>query len=383
LGYALTYISTFGSSHIEPTQITILADNDYYSQPDTGKTPPSSSQRFANFGVPLLQAHKTGLGSSAALVTSFVAAVLTNYLSTEHFDLSTAQDRARLHNLAQAAHCAAQGKVGSGFDVAAAVYGSCVYRRFSPAILTRLGEASSSGFSARLKAVVEENGGPETKWDTQVTKDTVAIPKGLRLIMCDVDCGSQTVGMVKKVLAWRKENAEEAKDLWDVLQAANDMLRVGLVELSEIQKTSEMEYKNTLDAFASGEKVEGKTLASISKVTSTIWNIRSLIRQMSQKAGVPIEPASQTTLLDQCCGQKGVIGGVVPGAGGYDAVALLVVDDEAVLSNLNHFLAGFSIDASEEEGKIGRVRLLGVREEMEGVRLEKEDVAFPFVQTKS
>jgi phosphomevalonate kinase len=48
------------------------------------------------------------------------------------------------HHLAQAAHCAAQGKVGSGFDVSAAFSGSQRYRRFDPAILAPLVEVCSS-----------------------------------------------------------------------------------------------------------------------------------------------------------------------------------------------------------------------------------------------
>ena len=43
-----------------------------------------------------------------------------------------------MHNLAQYCHCYAQGKVGSGFDVSAAVYGSQRYRRFSPSVLDAL-----------------------------------------------------------------------------------------------------------------------------------------------------------------------------------------------------------------------------------------------------
>jgi len=43
-----------------------------------------------------------------------------------------------LHNVAQYCHCLAQGKVGSGFDVSAAVWGSHVYRRFNPAIINDL-----------------------------------------------------------------------------------------------------------------------------------------------------------------------------------------------------------------------------------------------------
>jgi len=43
-----------------------------------------------------------------------------------------------LHNVAQYCHCLAQGKVGSGFDVSAAVWGSHVYRRFNPSIINDL-----------------------------------------------------------------------------------------------------------------------------------------------------------------------------------------------------------------------------------------------------
>lgn len=42
------------------------------------------------------------------------------------------------HNTAQYVHCLAQGKFGSGFDVAAAIYGSHVYTRFDPKVLDPL-----------------------------------------------------------------------------------------------------------------------------------------------------------------------------------------------------------------------------------------------------
>jgi phosphomevalonate kinase len=65
LGYALSYISSIlPSTRIKPALVTILADNDYYSQ---GQNAPSSStngaQHFTDFGVRLQDAHKTGLGS--------------------------------------------------------------------------------------------------------------------------------------------------------------------------------------------------------------------------------------------------------------------------------------------------------------------------------
>ena len=98
---------------------------------------------FAPLDVPISQVNKTGLGSSAALITSLTAALLV------HFDVITREsiigngdadgDPRRLaHNLAQFVHCLAQGKVGSGFDVSAAVFGSQVYTRFDPGVIQPL-----------------------------------------------------------------------------------------------------------------------------------------------------------------------------------------------------------------------------------------------------
>jgi phosphomevalonate kinase len=280
-------------------------------------------------------------------VTAFTAAVLTYYLPRHQFDVETLDGKKRLHNLAQAAHCAAQGKVGSGFDVAAAVYGTCIYRRFSPSVLDGLGEVSSTAFANRLQALVDDVDG--TKWDTETVKGSIKMPADLRLVMCDVDCGSQTVGMVKRVLAWRKENADEAKSLWDSLHMHNTNLATSLTLFSE-----------------------GTT--SVRDIEECFANIRKLIRDMSNKSDVPIEPESQTKLLDACTSLDSVIGGVVPGAGGYDAIALLVTNDKSRgLSELETFLEqkwNAQDHGAMAAGTMGIVRPLGVREEMEGIKIE-------------
>lgn len=91
-------------------------------------------------GVDLDEVHKTGLGSSAALVTSLVGALLRYFLPASLMDEAHAyrgrcMGRDLVHALAQFCHCLAQGKIGSGFDVSSAVYGSQIYRRFQPEIL--------------------------------------------------------------------------------------------------------------------------------------------------------------------------------------------------------------------------------------------------------
>ena len=175
------------------------------------------------------------------------------------------------------------------------------------------------------------------KWDTEVDKDGASIPQGMTLVMCDVDCGSQTVSMVKQVLAWRKGDPEGSKKLWDELQGCNERLGKLLASGS----TSEKEFEGAFE------------------------EIRKRIRDMGTRSGVPIEPPEQTELLDALTkGVDGVAGGVVPGAGGYDAVVLLVKDDKETMDAIGEFLAKWS----KEKGS--NVKLLGTKGELEGARTE-------------
>lgn len=121
---------------------------------------------FAPLNVKIKDVHKTGLGSSAAMVTSLVSALFILWSTpSPEFASSTMKalsspprskgrelflerpDKATLalcHNLAQYVHSLAQGKVGSGFDVSAAVYGSHDYRRFSVECLGSLLDSASA-----------------------------------------------------------------------------------------------------------------------------------------------------------------------------------------------------------------------------------------------
>ena len=348
LRYVLTYLSHLSRCLEHSIVITILADDDYYSQQTKTSTDQQFSKSgFTNFRVKLSDAHKTGLGSSAALTTALVAALL-NYTTLEGSKDESLPLKV-IHNLAQAAHCAAQGKVGSGFDVAAAVYGSCLYRRFTPAILKNIDEPSTPGFGERLHRCVEDLD-LDHKWDVEVASEAVKLPSGILLLMCDVDCGSETPGMVRNILKWRKENSEEAGMLWTAIQQGSDDLCQELRRLTELEDISSEGYE---------------------ELGNILLAIRSLVREMSGKSGVPVEPPVITELLNHCSRASGVIGGVAPGAGGYDAVALLVRNDPVVVKNLQESLVGWK--SNETSGAvIGNVRLLGVKQENGGVR--KEDI---------
>jgi phosphomevalonate kinase len=81
---------------------------------------------------------KTGLGSSAALTAALCGSLL-HFCGVREQPVDSQKPQASLaaatHRVAQAAHATAQGKLGSGFDIASAAFGSGVYVRFSDLLI--------------------------------------------------------------------------------------------------------------------------------------------------------------------------------------------------------------------------------------------------------
>jgi phosphomevalonate kinase len=66
---------------------------------------------------------------------------------------------------------------------------------------------------------------------------------------------------------------------------------------------------------------------------------------------------------------------VVPGAGGFDALALLVEDRQGVIEQLTTFLDAYTPETEEgESASIGKARLLDVNQEIEGIKLEAKEL---------
>ncbi|VEU21663.1 DEKNAAC102390 [Brettanomyces naardenensis] len=316
-------------SYLKPTdnyeiEITIFSDSGYHTQAgSTAKVSNNGTRRFYYHDAAITEVPKTGLGSSAGLVTSLTSALLCCYLGPNFLN-KTAEENAQtlncLHNLSQVAHCIAQGKVGSGFDVAAATYGSVVYRRFKPELITRLMELDPSQFSNGLKELVDNA-------DWKIVHRQCSLVPGIRILMGDVAGGSETPKLVSKVLKWRKENPERALQVWTNLNNSN----MKLVEsLEQLRKSSKSDYSQTLDylnTHSASEIVDDNLSPGLLNIINCIKHIRHWLKLMSIESGAEIEPDEQTRLLDRCEALKGSLGGVVPGAGGYDAICLLVAED--------------------------------------------------------
>ncbi|KAH7094201.1 phosphomevalonate kinase [Auriculariales sp. MPI-PUGE-AT-0066] len=326
--------------------ITIVGDNDFYSQRAQLETRgwPRTRESLAKLppfnppGGTLKDVHKTGLGSSAALTTSLVLAIFA------HTGVAQPRD-ALAHRAAQRAHCVAQGKLGSGFDVAAAAFGSMLYNRFDPAAVPMDDDAP---LVPRLRDGA-------LKWDERIAP--FALPPGLRVMLADVDAGSDTPSMVGKVLKWKAAQPESSAELWAKLSRANSSFADELMSMGELARKDNAAYLAALNYAASvrhGEWVlhsqpatQAPVLTHLCRVRELINDIRGMMRDMSTGADVPIEPPEQTQLLDACAALQGVVGGGVPGAGGYDAIWVMVVDGGDAAQSVEKLWLGWTeVDVS-------------------------------------
>ncbi|KAG0653691.1 phosphomevalonate kinase [Rhodotorula mucilaginosa] len=344
----------------EPLDITIVGSNDFYTQSRSEKTP----EPFAPLNCTIRNVHKTGLGSSAAMVTSLTSSLFLHWTTTPPTDSvspspstsssssaaaaagpSTSSSRLPnpdrqttelLHNLAQYVHSLAQGKIGSGFDVSAAVHGSQTYRRFAVECLGDLLERGTAPVPAEeLLSILSPAKNP--KWTDSTTAGSVtpfSLPPHTLLLLADVDAGSNTPSMVGKVMQWKKAQPEEAERVWNELARANEGLRDVCGELSEAAKRDGEGYVAEVTRLT-GLPVREWTDSALpfTAVVDSILQTRALMREMGAASDVPIEPAEQTRLLDACSALPGVIGAGVPGAGGYDAIWVLCLDPPSSTSS--------------------------------------------------
>nr|AGZ15314.1 phosphomevalonate kinase [Panax ginseng] len=314
---------------------------------------------------------KTGLGSSAAMTTAVVAALLSYLgvvnLSSLSEDQNQELDTADLdvvHVIAQTAHCIAQGKVGSGFDVSSAVYGSQRYVRFSPEVLS---SAQGAVGGQPLDEVITDV--LKGKWDHERTK--FSLPPLMMLLLGEPGTGgSSTPSMVGAVKKWQESDPQKSRDTWTKLSNANSALETQLNLLRKLAEEHWDAYKCVISScsMCKSEEWMGQTsepsqiqiVKALLGSRDAMLEIRCQMRQMGDAAGIPIEPESQTRLLDATMKMEGVLLAGVPGAGGFDAIFAVTLGD-ASSTNLTEAWSSHNVLA------------MLVREDPRGVSLQSSD----------
>ncbi|XBW35883.1 hypothetical protein QEN19_001457 [Hanseniaspora menglaensis] len=295
--------------------IKIFSDPGFHSENES-KVMFNGKKKFNFHKKTITNVPKTGLGSSACLVTVLTSALVSVFLND--FNVNNEENLSLIHNLAQVAHCQAQGKVGSGFDVAAATFGSILYQRFSADLINSLPSFEDEGINYGEHVLNLVN---NTDW--HFTHHRIQLPKGLRLIMGDVNTGSETTKLVAKVKAWYNDNMPESLNVYKSINDGNSKFISSLTIMNELAGSNVEEYNLILKEIEQGE-FKHKVLTDISE---SILKIRSNFRNISKEGSVDIEPAVQTELLNNVIKQRGVLTAMIPGAGGYDAISIIATND--------------------------------------------------------
>nr|GFA41190.1 phosphomevalonate kinase [Tanacetum cinerariifolium] len=184
------------------------------------------------------------------------------------------------------------------------------------------------------------------------------------------------VGAVKK---WQKSDPQKSKDTWNKLSEANSALEAQFNLLSKLAADSWDSYKAVItdcsmlksekwmEQFSEATHVE--IVKALLGARDAMLKIRFYMRQMGDAAGIPIEPESQTRLLDVTMDTEGVLLGGVPGAGGFDAVFAITLSDSS--TNLTKIWSSHNVLA------------MLVREDPRGVSIESGMTAsVPYVREK-
>jgi len=152
--------------------------------------------------------------------------------------------------------------------------------------------------------------------------------------------------MVKSILHWRA-TAPGAEAEWQAQAHRNAAVERAIAELIALYDRDGAGYDAGLalcakhtwrdwdtlavataagSAEASGDGgVAAATVRAMHTLASRFALVRAGLRSIGDAAGVPVEPTSQTRLLDATEAVPGVVLSGVPGAGGYDAIFALVV----------------------------------------------------------
>lgn len=188
------------------------------------------------------------------------------------------QSQPLLHLACQVANSKAQNKVGSGFDIAACLFGSHVFRRIACPELTSL---SSSLTRPALEDVLARY-----PWDHA---ELFTLPSAYHVVLAPMGQGSNTRILAAQVTKWF-QSSTTGPLLFDTLHELNQ----------EVLRLLQQEDDTRLR-----------------RVTEEVWGLQ---RQLSELSGVEVLPETVCADLRRAVTEEpAVVLAGVPGAGGYDA----------------------------------------------------------------
>ncbi|GEM_PF-797574 len=276
---------------------------------------------------------KTGLGGSAAVTTSTVAAIF------ELHGLKIDENRELIHKMAQFIHYRAQGKIGSGFDIAAACFGGNTYSRYSPEMISHINENSS---------IEEISTAIEKQWD--YTTENMPLPHGFLVSVGNfIDESASTSQMVKKINEWKAGSKEAYKTLMNEINEANKEAIRWLKEINNL-------YKDFPDSY---EKILKEPSQEMHNFKKAFEKGRILTKHLGELTGAQIETNEVSQVIEQTM-KHGAFTSKLPGAGGGDNIAAI-----SLSKHDKHKVESYWLDCV-----IKQIEPLNISISNEGVKIE-------------
>lgn len=229
-----------------------------------------------------LKKGKSGLGSSAAATVAIVAVLFKTFgLSLSDLNPKTSnRNLEEVHKIAQFAHAKAQGKIGSGFDVAAACHGSIKYMRYSPELLSITNPYHL--FATSLDCLIKK----------------INFPKNLKLIFASFPKESMsTINAVSRVMEYKRKNHHVYMEIMNNLNIEN---------IKAIEALESEDLNLFKKHFQSG---------------------RVITKKLGKLAGVNVESSEHSKLIEETI-RNGAFAAKLPGAGGGDAILAICKNPE-------------------------------------------------------
>ena len=224
---------------------------------------------------------KIGFGSSAASVVATIAGIL----ALHGWDIKNRKVKDIIYKLSAVAHYFAQGRIGSGFDIAASTYGGVfVYKRFDSEWLIKQFEEGKS-----IREIVS------LEWPG-LGIERLNIPEGFELLVGWTGESASTTFMIKKLNEWTRKYSEEKERIYK--------------QIAEL-------VKNLIEAWKTGKK---------ERILELIRKNEDYLRELGEKSGIPIE-TPELRKLSEIANKNGGAG-KLSGAGGGDCGIAVVFDSE-------------------------------------------------------
>jgi len=149
-----------------------------------------------------------GFTSAWFMVSAFTNIPLTvGVLEQIDVEFMSEQNLEMIHLICQISNAFIQNKIGSGFDIACAIYGSQVYRRFTnKTLIMELVDFIKSAKTFDQNKIISKLIEIRETFDYEFEGFT--LPNNIQINMVDVNSGSDTKVLVSKVLEWEKSQSQ-------------------------------------------------------------------------------------------------------------------------------------------------------------------------------